>query len=199
MEALNLSLFLMINAGADPAPGMLWVAIIVAQWLIYGVPLLLAGFWLWGGPQRRAAVLVATLSLLVALSCNQLIAAVWMHPRPFMIQLGHTFMGHDAESSFPSDHAVVFFSVGLALIWSALRNVGTLLVLIGVVVGGSRVYLGVHFPFDIIGAFLVAIVSSWVVITGLSVGQVKQQLLLGLEGLYRRLFAFAINKGWVQA
>jgi undecaprenyl-diphosphatase len=189
----------MINAGADPAPGMLWVAIAVAKWLIYGIPLMLVVFWLWGGPQRRAVVLVATLSLLVALIINQLIAMAWMHPRPFMIPLGHSFLAHKAETSFPSDHAVVFFSVGLAFVWSIRRNVGVVLMLMGVAVGAARVYLGVHFPFDIIGAFLVAIASYWAVATALNVGQVKVQLLQSLEGLYRRLFAFAINRRWVRS
>ncbi|WP_249673626.1 phosphatase PAP2 family protein [Pseudomonas abieticivorans] len=198
MEALNRSLFLLINAGADPAPWSLWLATVLAQWLIYLILPLLAVLWLWGRRSTREAVLLAALSLLLALGCNLLIFAVSFHPRPFMIPLGHNFLPHKAETSFPSDHAVVFFSVGLGLVWGQMRRLGAWLVALGVAVGASRVYLGVHFPFDIIGALLVATASSWAVLALLNTHQLKARLLDGAQGLYRRVFALPITKGWVQ-
>lgn len=198
LEALNRSLFLLINASANPAPWRLWLATAVAQWLIYLVVPLLAVLWLWGRRSTREAVLLALLSLLLALGCNLLIFAVSFHPRPFMIPLGHNFLAHTAETSFPSDHAVVFFSVGLGLVWGHMRRLGSGLVALGVAVGASRVYLGVHFPFDIIGALLVATASSWAVAALLNVRQFKVRLLECTQGLYRRVFALPITKGWVQ-
>jgi len=135
VEELNRSLFLMINASADPAPGALLLAMIVAKWLMYGVPLLLAALWLWGARTTRSTTLAAVLGIVIALLCNLLIGLVWMHPRPFMIGLGHNFLPHAAESSFPSDHAVVFFALGLAFIGGTLRKAGVLLVLLGLAVG----------------------------------------------------------------
>jgi undecaprenyl-diphosphatase len=35
---------------------------------------------------------------------NQVIILLWQHPRPFVIGLGHTYLAHAADSSFPSDH-----------------------------------------------------------------------------------------------
>jgi len=199
VEALNQSLFLMINAGEHPAPWMLWLATAIAQWLIYPILPLIAVLWFWGNRADREAALSSSLTLTLAIACNIVIGMIWMHPRPFMIELGHTFMYHKAETSFPSDHAAVFFSVGLALLRTHLRKTGAVIVLLGVAVGWSRVYLGVHFPFDIIGALLVSIVASWIVSRVLSLGNIKMRLLNSLETLYRKLFAVAINKGWVQA
>jgi undecaprenyl-diphosphatase len=199
MEELNRSLFLMINASAHPSSGMLFMATVLAEWLIYGVPLLLAGLWLWGGRGNRAAALAAALSVAFALGGNQLVSMHWPHPRPFMIGLGHTFLAHKPEASFPSDHATVFFSLGLALMWASLRKTGALFLLLGVVVGWARVYLGVHFPLDIVGALLVASITSWVIALLLSNGPLGSRLLDWLESLYRRLFALPIAKGWIQA
>ena len=116
-----------------------------------------------------------------------------------MIDLGHTFLAHQAETSFPSDHAVVFFALGLAFMRGSLRKAGALLVLFGIAVGWARVYLGVHFPFDIVGALAVAFVSNWIVALALSFETLRARLLDGLENLYRRLFALPISKGWVHA
>lgn len=42
-----------------------------------------------------------------------------------------------------------------------LRMVGTTLALLGLPVACARIYLGVHFPFDMLGAAVVAVLSAW--------------------------------------
>lgn len=132
----------------------------------------------------------------LALCCNLLIGLLFMHPRPFMIPLGHTYLAHAAETSFPSDHAVVFFAAGLALCTWRLALGGGVVVL-GAAVGLARIYLGVHFPFDIVGSLLVAIACYWLVIALLHAARFQRRLLDGLEALHRRVFAPAIERGWI--
>ena len=198
MEALNRTVFLMINAGAPPAPEMLLFATFLAEWLIGGAPLLLAGLWLWGTRANRAAVFVATITVAFSLACNQLVGALWPHPRPFMIGLGNTFLAHRPEASFPSDHATMFFSLGLCLMQTSLPKAGGIVILLGTFVGWSRIYLGVHFPLDIIGSMLVAIPSTWLVLFLFARWRVGEWPLDLLESLYRRVFALPITKGWVR-
>lgn len=199
MEELNQTLFLMINASSHPAPTILALATFLAEWLIDGIPLLLAAIWLWGTPRERTAAITATASIACALACNQLISAMWPHPRPFMIGLGHSFLVHTPEAAFPSDHATVFFTLGVSLIYAALRKVGTAVLVLGGMVGWARVYLGVHFPFDIVGALWVALGCGWLVGHLLARWQLDELLLGLLENLYRRAFALPIAKGWVRA
>jgi len=188
LETLNHSLFLLINASAQPPALLLQLATFLAQWLIDGIPLLLVWLWLRGGRIERYAAVTATLSVLFALGCGQLITTLWPHPRPFMIGLGHTFLEHKPEASFPSDHATVFFTLGLGLMLGSLRRLGALVLLLGVLVGWSRIYLGVHFPFDIAGALLLAIPSAWLVTRALRWRQLGERLLDALEWLYRRIY-----------
>lgn len=195
MESLNHTLFLLINAGAQPPALMLQLATFLAQWLIDGIPLLLVWLWLRGGRIERYAAVTATLSVLFALGCGQVITTVWPHPRPFMLGLGHTFLEHKPEASFPSDHATVFFTLGLGLILGSLRKLGALVLLLGVAVGWSRVYLGVHFPFDIAGALLVAVPSAWLVTRALRWRQSGERLLDVLEWLYRRVYPADVRRG----
>ncbi|MGB7297947.1 MAG: phosphatase PAP2 family protein [Burkholderiaceae bacterium] len=53
-------------------------------------------------------------------------------------------------TSFPSDHAVLFYTLGVG-IWFASRKIGLIvLVYITVVIALPRIYLGLHYPTDII-------------------------------------------------
>jgi undecaprenyl-diphosphatase len=197
MEELNQSLFLLLNANT-PSTAMITLATFLAEWLIYAVPLLLAGLWLWGRREQRTAALTGVLSVALALVCSQLISTLWSHPRPFMLGLGQTFLAHAPEASFPSDHATVLFSLGFALLISALRKTAAALLLSGIVVGWARVYLGVHFPFDILGALLVAYAACRVAVPLQNNSVLGSRLLTALESLYRLLFALPIAKGWVR-
>lgn len=188
MESLNHSLFLLINASAQPSALLLQLATFLAQWLIYGTPLLLVWLWLRGGRIERYAAVTATLSVLFALVCGQVISTLWLWPRPFKIGLGHTFLAHKPEASFRSDHATVLFTLGVGLMLGSLRKLGALVLLLGMLDGWSRVYFGVHFPSDIAGALLLAMPSAWLVTRALHRRQFGVRLLEGLGWLYRRIY-----------
>jgi undecaprenyl-diphosphatase len=88
------------------------------------------------------------------------------HPRPFMLGLAANVFDHAPDSSFPSDHATVLFAVAAAFAFqpaSRLRLLGAIVALIGLAVGWGRVALGVHFPFDILGAAIIAGLSECLV------------------------------------
>jgi len=161
LEQWNLSLFDSINAAtAHPPPFLLFCAIFSAEVLIY---LLAAGMvigWIRRTSNIRTALLIAALAAVIGLLINQLIGLAWYHPRPFEMGVGHSLMKHVVENSFPSDHATVFLSIGLSLLaLKQTQNWGILISLLAVLVAWSRVYLGIHFPFDMVGSFLVALVA----------------------------------------
>jgi undecaprenyl-diphosphatase len=166
----------------------------MAEYVLYGVPLILAALWLWG--RHREASVKALFVTLIALGIGQLIGLVYVHPRPFMIPIGHTFAQHTADTSFPSDHGILFFSVSLALMLGGARLWGFVVFVVGLMVAWSRVYLGIHFPFDMGGALLVSVVSNMIV---WAAWHPSGRWLMGLgETLYRRMFAVPIAKGWIQ-
>jgi undecaprenyl-diphosphatase len=196
LEALNHTLFLLINAGGDTPHWMIQLAIGIAAGLIYLLPVLLLGFWLWGSPGERRLMLKATLITVIALLANQLIWAVWPHPRPFMMGLGHTWMMHAPDSSFPSDHMTVFGCIGLTLLLDGLSGWGVVILLTGLSVAWARVFLGVHFPLDMVGAMVV----SFLVYAGFS--PVWKRIGLPVTNLvqrcYRSLMAVPIRAGWLR-
>lgn len=127
---------------------------------------------------------------------NQLIGLVWQHPRPFMIGLGHTFLPHAPDSSFPSDHATVFAGIALTLLLGGARWLGGFTVLAGALVAWARVFLGVHFPLDKFGAAAVAGVAYVLIaplwhLAGMAV--TRSAIIL-----YRKPLARPIALGWLR-
>lgn len=198
MESWNRAVFLALNAPEHPAPALVLLATTVAQWAIFLVPLLLAALWLWGEPEDRSGLLLAFCGAEFALGFNQVAALIWFHPRPFAVPIGRTLVDHVADSSFPSDHATFLVAVGLGLLaWSHHRWAGFLTLALAVAVAWSRLFLGVHFPLDMIGAIPVAIVGLLVVMPFRSWAE-RTLTPRWIEPLYRRVFATPIHRGWVQ-
>ncbi|SAK77021.1 phosphatase PAP2 family protein [Caballeronia ptereochthonis] len=195
LEAFNRALFLSINATPATPRWQIETALTIANDFIYLIPVLLALLWLFGDGRQRAAAVRACCVALLALGFNQLIGMVWMHPRPFMIGLGHTFTEHVPDPSFPSDHATVFASIALTFLLAGLRRSGVLVALAGVLIAWARVRIGVHFPFDMIGAVGVACVA-YVLIEPLWV-RAGDALMRILIALYRKLLAWPIDRGWL--
>lgn len=162
MESLNNALFLWLNAPAHPNGVVLAAAIAIAQYFIWIIPGFIGISWLRGNPDTRRLVFVATTSGLIGLLINQGIALFWWHPRPFMIPIGHTFVVHAPDSSFPSDHLTLWWAVAFCVLAQGRRHLGVLLALLGLPLAWARIYVGVHFPLDMVGAAMVAVTSTWV-------------------------------------
>lgn len=200
LEQLNLALFSSINASAGLNGWRLSAALFAAEWLILIVPLGLTGLWLSGkGPQREAAVR-ACIGVGVALAINAAVGLLWFHPRPFVTGVGHTFLQHAPDSSFPSDHGTIMFTVALVLAFSqanAARQFGKLLLPLALVVAWSRVFVGVHYPMDMVGALIVAS-GVTMLVSNRGVASLCAALVPGIETVYHRVLAMPIARGWLR-
>jgi len=68
-----------------------------------------------------------------------------------------------SEASFPSGHATFFFALAFAIFYLGKRRWSLIFVLISALMGISRVYVGVHWPLDIVSGILVAFISAFIV------------------------------------
>lgn len=200
MESLNQSLFLWINATPDSPAWLLSLATFIAQDLLLIVPVLSIIFWLWGAqgemPARRQVIIKVAIAIVTGLLLSWLISKVYPHDRPFVQGLGYAFLDHKPTFSFPSNHGTIIFTFALGfLFWHRLWS-GLVLLAVGLAIAWSRIYLGVHWPLDMVGAFLVAIVSCG--IAQLIWSACGPQLYQPIERLYRILFSPLIKRGWVR-
>jgi undecaprenyl-diphosphatase len=196
MDVLNNTVFLWLNASAHPTPWIVDLAVVLADWAIWLIPLTLCAGWLYGNENSRRTMLMAAVAGGLGLFANQIIGTMWMHPRPFMVGLGHTLITHAPDSSFPSDHLTLWWAVAFSLLASSrLRRLGGVLAVSGIPVAWSRIYLGVHFPLDMAGAAAVAAICTW------GVQFEARWYLTPLYNLaltlHQRLFRGLIKRGWV--
>lgn len=115
--------------------------------------------------KTRKAGIVAGCSLLLGfLITNVTLKPLVDRVRPYnysdaIIPLGRI----PKESSFPSGHTCASFACALIYVHMLPKKYGIPLVVLATLIALSRLYLGVHFPTDVIGGFLVALFSSTLV------------------------------------
>lgn len=85
-------------------------------------------------------------------------------PRPNEHSLAHPLISSDGTGSFPSGHTTFAVSLAIALYFLARGTKWSKIVFISglvfaVAVAASRLYLGLHYPSDVLGSFLVAVTT----------------------------------------
>lgn len=161
MLSWNTALFAFLNAIIKPSAAWQAVAEAAAGAPVLLAPMLLACLWVWGSPARRAALLATGAGVFAGQGINLLLGLAWFDPRPFMVGIGRTWLDHVADNGFPSDHATLAWSLGLGLILTgAARHWGTAACLAGLGAGWARVYLGVHFPVDVLASIPVGLLAA---------------------------------------
>lgn len=156
----NLTLFHIINGMAGKNPALDTMMIFAAKYLIFLFCIYLAYMWI-AKNEYRQEVLFSGYAALLGLGTNLIITLFYFHPRPFMVPTGTLLIAHAAESSFPSDHATIMFSVSIMLLtFRDLRRSGSVFFILAFISGLARVYSGLHFPMDIVGSLIVASLSA---------------------------------------
>ena len=200
LEDLNYTLFAWMNATPDSPAWLIQAAILIARDLINIVPLLAVVLWLWGPRDQLSAqrqlVIKMGMAIVVSLTVSWVMGHVFPHDRPFVDGVGYNFLHHAPDDSYPSDHGTVAFTFALAfLFWHRLWS-GTVLMGVALLIAWSRVYLGVHWPLDMLGGLLVGMVACLAAqMCWHHAGAFIAQMALRA---YRICFALPIRKGWVR-
>lgn len=83
-------------------------------------------------------------------------------PRPFVTDNVTPLLAHAADNGFPSDHTLIT-ALFAAVVFSRNKKLGSVMLLIALAVGASRVAAHVHHLLDIAGSFVIAVVAVVIV------------------------------------
>lgn len=127
-------------------------------WLVLSVAMLCT-------KKTRKAGFAGLLALLVGfIFTNVILKPLVGRTRPWLVVEGLTALvaEHDPHS-FPSGHTCAAFAAALAWRPYMAKRWGNTALVCAVLMGFSRLYVGVHFPTDVLCGVLIGVLSGWVV------------------------------------
>jgi membrane-associated phospholipid phosphatase len=188
LVAKDYSLFLTINNlhyGLVLNELMIWMTLYGREivWIVVIVIFFVFGGWL----GKKIAVTIG-LSILVLTFLVPVIKNLVERPRPLVPQADF-LLAADKEYAFPSGHATIV-AAGVAVVLALYRGsarrtfISIILSFEVVLVCVSRVYVGAHYPLDVLGGILLGIGVSFIFVG--SIKSIESQIMVPIKRKLQR-------------
>lgn len=129
------------------------------QYLYLLVGALTLGVWWRSEPlARRHLLMVGVLTGVVAFVLTKVSGLLINDPRPFVIAHTLPLIPHGPDNGFPSDHTVLCMTLA-GIVALQRKWFGSVLIVLALLVGASRVLAGLHHPIDVLGGVSIALVA----------------------------------------
>lgn len=168
----NIILFYMINHGMDNKVFDFIMPLITNFGSVIAWAVICGLLYVFGGEKGKNVAIVALAALLVSNVIVYLLKFIIAEPRPFIALPNVDLLVSESEPfSFPSGHTASSFAatvvIGLKYKFNLKgknhRLIYPLLTFAGVI-GFSRIYIGVHYPLDVVFGALIGILSALLVL-----------------------------------
>ncbi|HUZ16024.1 MAG TPA: phosphatase PAP2 family protein [Gaiellaceae bacterium] len=88
---------------------------------------------------------------------------IWSRPRPYMSHhISHPW-SNTTDASFPSDHTTVSFAIAAAVLAIDLPA-GVIFLVVAAIISIGRIFIGAHYPSDVLAGFVIGLVVAGVVV-----------------------------------
>lgn len=157
---LNIDAFRSINDLGKQYAALNPVVVFLAEYILYFLCLGLVVYWFTRNSRNRMMVIQAVITFILAEILGKLAGLFYSHYQPFAVLPDvNQLVEHAVDNSFPSDHSILFFSICVSF-WLMRKKEGWLWLVLAFCVGFSRIWVGVHYPVDVVTGALLAIISA---------------------------------------
>lgn len=111
-----------------------------------------------GSIKERKALLLIIITLPIAVLLIKFIHLFIFEPRPWVAFDLIPLTDFDADASFPSRHATISAVLGFSYLFFKSKW-APLFLFIAAWIGFSRIFVGVHYPLDVLGGFATALLA----------------------------------------
>lgn len=129
-------------------------------------------WWLWFQNEdvrkKREALLAAMIATFPALAVAQILSRVFFRPRPLneaqflcRVPYGANAGTWEGLSSFPSDHAVLFFALATGIFFASRRAGRFAFAYVSIIICLPRIFIGEHYTTDILAGAAIGISAAW--------------------------------------
>ena len=167
---LNQQIFLFLNSLAGRNKILDYFFYFCAEYLAYVIIVFLLVYFLYKFYKSFfdfsiiKKLLIILTSSFVVWAISQLINHLYYNPRPFIaLENINVLFEHGNGDSFPSGHTTFFTTLALMSYLYVPKWLANTLLVGVVLIGVSRVVSGVHWPYDILGAFVLSFVGFYLI------------------------------------
>lgn len=185
---LNIDVFRFINDLGKEYSMLNPAVYFLAEYMMYFLGAWLVIYWFTRKTKNRLMVIYAVIAFVIAEILGKMIGSLYSNYQPFAkLPNVNKLIEHEIDNSFPSDHTILFFSIGF-LIFLFHKKTGWLWLVLAFTVGISRIWSGVHYPFDVAAGALLGVLSALFVFwTAPKLSFIHQMLTL-YEKVEQRIF-----------
>jgi undecaprenyl-diphosphatase len=160
---MNEYLFRLINDLGKQHPFFNPILVFIAEYMVIFLALAVVTFWFTRIKQNRIMVICGSITFVIAEILGKLAGKIHSNNQPFAeLSNVNQLIEQAVDNSFPSDHTILFFSFCMTF-WLFRGGKGFLWILLAVLVGISRIWVGVHYPADITVGAIISIISAFMV------------------------------------
>ncbi|OTX91248.1 undecaprenyl-diphosphatase [Bacillus thuringiensis] len=163
----NIDIFRTINDLGKQYSFLNPAIVFLAEYMVYIFALIILAYWFTGSRKGRMMVIQAMIAFVIAEVIGKIAGKFHLNYQPFAVLPDvNKLVDHAVDNSFPSDHTILFFSICFSF-WLVRKKTGWLWLILALCVAISRIWVGVHYPFDVaVGALIgciSAVISYWLV------------------------------------
>jgi undecaprenyl-diphosphatase len=142
-----------------------WLSYFYFYFAKYGIILIFLSFVYLIYKKTINAFICSLLAMAIAGTASFLINIFWQRPHPFESHFGEIIQPiinglRISASSFPSIHTYIAFAIAVSIFLYGHRRLGTVLFIIAILIGLSRIGTGLHYPTDIVAGAVIGIISG---------------------------------------
>ncbi|KAA0766557.1 undecaprenyl-diphosphatase [Bacillus sp. SH5-2] len=163
----NIDIFRAINDLGKQYSFLSSTMVFLAEYMVYILALIILAYWFTGSRKSRMMVIQAMIAFVIAEVIGKIAGKFHLNYQPFAVLPDvNKLVDHAVDNSFPSDHTILFFSICFSF-WLVRDKTRWLWLILAFCVAISRIWVGVHYPFDVaVGALIgciSAVFSYWLV------------------------------------
>lgn len=155
---MNSGLFFLIFNLSHQYPILDTLMVFITNYFVYLTFLFMIFLSFKGEVKDRKALILALLAIPISILLIKIIHMFIMEQRPFITFNLIPLADNTPDLSFPSRHATIMAALSFAYFYFKSKWANLFLFLM-LLVGLSRVYVGVHYPIDVLGGFIVGGIS----------------------------------------